>query len=355
MVRSAVGGLTAIRTALSVVAALLIGYLAVLALLPQVRDGLPAGIKWFGQPNSAATIAIVVVVLVLLGAALWRSGANRRPGAPVAIVAGLALISAALGVASYWRCHDDSNPTFFTPLIWTADLVKGANADQSLDAGACPAQTPVALDIAQLCALAAVFLSVVGVAMALFQSRVDRLRVYFARSVTAVVDMDDDSQSMVSAVARSMDHRSTLAVITANPDRPCVQEARAQGARLLTVNFTNPQTLKSLSLWRKLDRLYLLSADPSSNLLRLRTITGCLKEVDKRQRVPLIVRIDDPWQAEAWRAEHFGGSDNRWAADAVGKYEVTARQLLDRIIGTGSVRRILVCGASRLTWRCVRT
>ena len=347
--RSAVSGLTATRSVLSVVAAALICYLAVLASWPQVRDGLPAAIKWFGQPNSAASIAIVVIVLIGLAAALWRSGASRRPGAPVAIVAGLALISALLGLASYWRCRDDANPTFFTPLIWTADLVKGANADQSLSDGACPAQTPVALDVAQICALAAVFLSVVGVAMALFQSRVDRLRVYFARSVTAIVDMDDDAQSMVSAVARSMDHRGTLAVITANPDRPCVQEARAQGARVLTVNLTNPATLKSLSLWRKLDRLYLLSADPSSNLLRLGIITECLENTDERLRVPLIVRIDDPWQAEAWRAKHFGGSDTRWAADAVGKYEVTARQLLDRIIGSGSVRRILVCGASRLT------
>ena len=102
-------------------------------------------------------------------------------------------------------------------------------------------------------------------------------------------------------------------------------------------------------MWRKLDRLYLLSADPSSNLLRLGIITECLENTDERLRVPLIVRIDDPWQAEAWRAKHFGGSDTRWAADAVGKYEVTARRLLDRIIGSGSVRRILVCGASRLT------
>jgi hypothetical protein len=348
-VRTAVIGSTASRAVLSVVAATLVGYLAVLAWWPQVRDAMPAALEWFGRPNSAATIAIVVVVLILLGAALWRSGANRRPGTPIAIVAGLALVSAALGMASYWACHDDSHPTFFTPLIWTADLVKGGDADQSLTAGSCPAQTPVALDIAQLCALAAVFLSVVGVAMALFQSRVDRLRVHFARSVTAIVDMDDDAQSMVSAVARSMDHRSTLAVITANPDRPCVHEARTQGARLLTVDFTRPQTLTSLSLWRKLDRLYLLSADPSSNLLRLRTITQCLGEVGRRQRIPLIVRIDDPWQAEAWRAEHFGGSETRWAADAVGKYEVTARQLLDRITETGSVRKILVCGASRLT------
>jgi hypothetical protein len=348
-VRSAVSGLTAVRSVLAVVAAVLLCYLAVLASWPQIRDGLPTAIRWFGEPNSAATIAVVVVVVAVLAAALWRSGAERRPGAPVAVVAGLALISAFLGLASYWRCRDDANPTFFTPLIWTADLVKGGNADQSLSDGACPAQTPVALDVAQICALAAVFLSVVGVAMALFQSRVDRLRVYFARSVTAIVDVDDDSQSMVSAVARSMDHRSTLAVITTNPDRPCVQQARAQGARVLTIDFTEPAALASLSLWRKLDRLYLLSADPSSNLLRLATITECLNDADDRVRIPLIVRIDDPWQAEAWRAGHFGRSDARWAADAVGKYEVTARQLLDRIIGSGSVRRVLVCGASRLT------
>jgi len=348
-VRSAVSRQTATRSVLSVVAAVLICYLAVVASWPQARDGLPSAFRWFGQPNSAASIAIVVIVLIGLAAALWRSGATRRPGAPVAIAAGLALISALLGLASYWRCRDETNPTFFTPLIWTADLVTGADADQLLSDGACPAQTPVALDVAQICALAAVFLSVVGVAMALFHSRVDRLRVYFARSVTVIVDMDDDAQSMVSAVARSMDHRGTLAVITANLDRPCVQEARAQGARVLAVDLTNPATLKSLSLWRKLDRLYLLSADPSSNLLRLGIITECLENTGERLRVPLIVRIDDPWQAEAWRAKHFGGSDTRWAADAVGKYEVTARRLLDRIMGSGSVRRILVCGASRLT------
>lgn len=347
--RSDDSSLAASRAILSAVAALLVAYLAVLAAWPQVRDGLPESLRWFGRPNSAASIAIVVIVLVLLGAALWRSGSSKRPGAPVAIVVGLALTSAVLGLASYWRCHDDSNPTFFTPVIWTVDLVKGGNADQSLADGSCPAQTPIALDVAQLCALAAVFLTVVGAVMAVFRSRVDRLRVHFARSVTAIVDMDDDAQSMVSAVARTMDSRSTLAVLTANPERGCVLEARAQGARVVAVDFTRPETLTSLSLWRKLDRLYLLSPDPSSNLLRLRTITERVEKVGTRQRVPLIVRIDDPWQAEAWRAEHFGGSETRWAADAVGKYEVTAHQLLDRIIGDGSVKRVLVCGTSRLT------
>lgn len=335
--------------AVSVVASLLLGYLVALALAPQLRDRAPSSLQWFARPGSWQSIAIVVTVLALLGVLVVRAQGVRRPGAPVAIVAGLALISAALGLASYWDCHDDEHPWFFRPLMFTASVVKGGTGDQSLGGQTCPSPTPVALEIARLSALAAIFLSVIGVAAALFRSRMDRLRVYFARSVTAVVDVDDDTLSMVSAIARTMDPRSTLVLITTSLDHPCVPEARNHGARVVAVDFDRPDTLKTLSLWRKLDRLYLLSADPSSNLLRLKVIADRLAEVSRKQRLPLIVRIDDPWQAEAWRAMHFGGSDTRWAADAVGKYEVTARRLLDRIISTDRVDRILVCGTSRLT------
>jgi hypothetical protein len=74
-----------------------------------------------------------------------------------------------------------------------------------------------------------------------------------------------------------------------------------------------------------------------------------LSQVAHNQRVPLIVRIDDPWLAEAWRAQQFGGSDTRWAADVVGKYVVTARRLLDSIISAKSINRVFVCGTSQLT------
>lgn len=341
-------GVAAVRI-VSAIALLMLGYLVALALAPQLRDSAPVPLQWFGRPGSAQTIAIVVAVLVLLGVLVVRSRGVRRPGAPVAVVAGLALISAVLGLASYWDCHDDEHPRFFRPLMFTATVVKGGTGDQSLGGQTCPWPTPAALEIARLSALAAIFLSVIGVAAALFRSRMDRLRVYFARSVTAVVDVDDDTLSMVSAVARTMDPRGTLVLITTSLDHPCVPEARNHGARVVAVDFDRPDTLRALSLWRKLDRLYLLSADPSSNLLRLKVIAERLDEVSRKRRLPLIIRIDDPWQAEAWRAMHFGGSDTRWAADAVGKYEVTARRLLDRIISTDRVGRILICGTSRLT------
>lgn len=338
------------RTSLSVIAALLLGYTAALAISPQLRERWPTQWQWFGNPGSWQTLLILVAVLVALGWVAFYSPGAGRTGAPVAIVASLLLITAVLGLASYWHCFDDDNPKIFTPLIWTAGLVKGSTGDHDLAFGTvCPYPTPIALDLGRLTGTAAIFLSVVGIATALFQSRMDRLRISLARSVTAVVDIDDDAASVVDAVRTTLDRRTTLAVITNSPERECVRDARNMGARIVTVDFTKPETLTALPLWHKLNKLYLLSPDPSANIRRLALITERLATVSRRQRLPLTVRIDDPWQAAAWRAQHFGGVETRWAADTVGKYEVTARRLLDDVLGPAPVDRILVCGASQLT------
>ena len=336
----------AVRYGLGTLAAVLIGYLALIAAWPQLRDALPAAVRWFGAPNSAVSIAIVVSVLILLGVSLSR---DRGSGAPVAIVAGLATVTEVLGVASYWRCQDEAHPDFFPPLLWTAALVKGGDPVKTLAGGsACPASPmPVALHIAQISALAALFMSVVGVAVALFRTRGDRLRVRLARSVTAVIGIDEDTRSLVTAIERTLRDRSALVVVTDDPESADAQHARAAGARVLAAQLDTPQGLSAVPIWHKLDRLYLVAADPSTNLLRLRTISA--RGGDDRQRIPLIVRIDDPWQAASWRAQHFGGAHNRWAADTVGAYEVTARRLLDRILAGARVDRLLVCGSSPLT------
>ncbi|MHA0286454.1 hypothetical protein ACXYX3_08365 [Mycobacterium sp. C3-094] len=342
-----VGRAAATRTALWALTGVLLGYLAVIAAWPQLRERMPTGIRWFGAPNSAVTIGIVVTVMILLGLTLARRSPGRRSDAPVAIVAALAVGTAVLGIASYWRCQDDQHPDVFTPLLWTAALVKGGDPARSLSGGSCPSPMPVALNIAQISALAALFMSIVGVAMALFRSRFDRLRVRLARSVTVVVGLDEDSLPLVRAVAHTVRRGRVPVVITDNDDSDLAALARAAGARVLAVAVDQPEPLVALPLWHKIDRLYLLGPDPSTNLLRLRWITA--HGGDERQRIPLIVRIDDPWQAAAWRAQHFGGAHNRWAADTVGIYEVTARRLLDRILTGARVQRLLVCGSSQLT------
>jgi hypothetical protein len=338
----------AMRIALYVVAVVLLGYLVVLALRPTATP--PGFMSWFGKAASWRTIAIVTVVLGLVCVLSYRARRNRASATvPVAIVIALTLTSFVLAFSSYWSCNNDKHPTFFTPLAWTALLLKGGVEDRALGDNTCPARPPVALDVARIAILAAIFLSVVGVLTAVFRSQSDRLRVGLARSVTAVVGLDDDAQSMVSAIAQTLDRKSALVLMTASPDRTCIQESRTQGARVIPVDFNRPETVGTPRLWRRLDRLYLLSPDPSTSLLRLELIGKRLAQVRTTRRIPLIVRIDDPWLAEAWRAEQFGRSDTRWAADAVGKYEVTARRLVDQIIETNKVRRLIVCGSSRLT------
>ena len=338
------------RLAIPAVALALIVYLSVLAVRPSASRGLPTWLGWFGRPGSGPTIAIAVVVLGALCVLGFRSRTRHRlRNVPITVVGGLAGTAAVLGMSSYWNCHDPTDPPLITPVILTASMFWGSVGDVQLNGRVCPEQLPVALEVARLASLGAIFVGMSGVVVAVFHSQLDRLRVSLAHTVTAVVGIDEDTRSMIGAVARTLDRHDTLVVITGGPDEHSEQEARVQGARVVSVDFKVPATLESLSLWRNLERLYLMSADPSTNLAWLDAISRRLSEVGRRQRLPLIMRIDDPWQAEAWRAQYFGGSDTRWAADAVGKYETTARWLLDNIMAARTIRHVFVCGSSLLT------
>jgi hypothetical protein len=339
-----------VRIALSGVALVLLGWLCLLAARPSAVDWLPTWLRRFGEPGSSPTIAIVIAVIVALSVLSFRSLSVRRGGnVPVAVVAGLAATSAVLGFSSYWSCHDGTHPVFFQPLLWTVTLVKGYVIDFSVGGRVCPSPVPDALWVARLTALGAIFTGLAGVVIALFRSQVDRVRASLASSVTAVIGLDNETRSIVSAIATTLDRSSTLVVVTGGPDEPGALEARIHGGRVVSVDLNAAESLTSLSVWRNLERLYLMAPDPPTNQSRLESITRALAAVGHRQRLPLIVRIDDPWQAEAWRAEQLGGSDTRWAADAVGKYEVTARWLLENIIATATVEHVFVCGASELT------
>jgi hypothetical protein len=338
-----------LRVALLAVAVVLLGWLCLLAARPATVDALPHWLRRYSEPGSPLTIAIVSVVLVALCVLSFRSDSARRSrNVPVEVVAGLAATSAVLGLCTFWQCHDPRHPVFFQPLIWTVSLVKGGTGDFSMGGQTCPRFPPNALWVARLTALGAIFTGLAGVVIALFRSQVDRLRANIATSVTAVIGIDNETRSMVSAIANTLNRTGTLVVVAGGPDEPGVQEARIHGGRVVTIDFSDPGALQSLWMWRNLDRLYLMAADPPTNQLRLNAITRALTAVGHKRRLPLTVRIDDPWQAEAWRAEQLGGSDTRWAADAVGKYEVTARWLLDNLVAV-DVDHVFICGTSELT------
>lgn len=128
------------RWAVSAVGLLVIGYLAAVALQPSILDALPGWLRWFGQPGSMATIAIVVAVFGVVCVLTFRSdGGHRLVGVSFTVIAVLITMTAVLGLSSYWRCHDTGHPAFFTPLMWTAQLVKGSIGDTSLGGRSCPA------------------------------------------------------------------------------------------------------------------------------------------------------------------------------------------------------------------------
>ena len=334
------------------VSAVLLGYLVVLALWPGATP--PAPFDWFGAPRNSPTIAIVVVIVGLLCTVSYLIRRNRSSATvPVVIVVGLIGASFVLGFASYMFCRGDAGTTFFTPLEWTTGLVKGGTENKTISIGSddvpCPAGPPAALTVARLMVLGAFSVGVVGIVAAAFRLQADRIRVWLSRSATAVVGVDEAGVSMVTAIARESTRHGALVLLTSAPDGPVAQLCRSKGARVLQVDFDHPETMGSKRFWRKVQRLYLLSPDPSTNLRRLSTIGEVLGDTATGRRAPLIVRIDDPWLAIAWRAEQFGGSDTRWAGDAVGKYEVTARRLLDQITSVATITQVLICGSSQLT------
>ncbi len=347
---------------------------------------------WFGRPGPGETthpaspwptIVVAAVLIIAVCAVADRAQRARRAGTlPIGVIGILAAISAVLALSSYAKCGDPNHQRVLYPLMWAANTVKGGISDTVLPVGdpghagmLCPSPAPAALHIARLAGMSALYVGLASIALALLTAQRDRARIRLARRVTAVVDVDAHSHSLVTEICRNLERsRSRLAVIVADSKVAGLRDLRAQGACILGVHSLD--ALQSLALWRKLDRLYLLSADPSANLRRLAAINRAMG-ADPRSRLPLIVRIDDPWQAQSWRAQQLatladpheapdqrpstlaepdekpgqqtGGSDTRWAADAVGVYEITADRLLDHVQDTGQLSTLIICGTSSLT------
>lgn len=340
-----------LRIGVFAVTTVMVAYLALVAAYPWILTDLPAWISWFGRSGSIPTIVIACATIALACTLAWRHGFGRRSvGGPLSITIALTVVSFILAFGSYLWCHDNVHPPVVTALVWAGDLIKGGVDDHRFYPSwtLCPAHAPVALDIARVTTMAAILIGIAGIAIALLQSRLDRIRVRFDPSITAVIGADDEADSMLSAIGRTLEHNSRLVIVTSFDDAQRRGELRRAGHRILAVDFDKPDALASLPIWGRLSRLYLLSPDPVTNLQRLKSITRCLPAARNR-RLPLTVRIDDPWQAEAWRAQQLGGSDQRWAADTVGKYEVTAHRLLDIVIDDELATKIVVCGTTPLT------
>lgn len=337
------------------VAALL--YVCALALVPELSEGAADRLWGFGLPGSHWSIAVVLAIpLVLVG---LRRLAGRPPftSQPLLMIAAMAGSVLVLGMSAYWHCHGGQAP-FFAPLAWTLALFLG-NVE-TVDDGACAAM-PVALEIARLLALVTTLTAALAAGLQLFHSQVDRIAIWRARSLTVVVGIDDETVSIVRAILRSCDPAGTVAILTDDLESAAARRARDLGAKLRNVNLAEPAELAQLALWKRLDRLYLMSVDPVDNLRLFKAADSAVNTEDVRRRVPLTVRIDDPWQAEVWRRSFLVSAERCWVADAVGKYEVTAAKLVRHLttrpqtggVGASEGTTVVLCGLYPLTYALV--
>ncbi len=347
---------------------LAIAYVGARALFPRLAAGWPRFIEWFGAPGNYPTI--VIVLAFPLARILVARAAGQRPftGAPLFFLAAMAASAIVLGMSAYARCYGSPDPTntdfdaetpFFAPLGWTLALFAGNVEDRfGPNSSAACTQVPIALEIARLLAITTTLTAGLAAALTLFRSQVDRFAIWRARSLTVAIGLDDDTVSIIRAIAGTLGNDETLVAITKDANTPAASAVRGMGAKVRVVNLDEPETMARLRLWTRLDRLYLLSEDPVQNLRRFKVIDAALEKLkDVRIRLPLIVRIDDPWQAEVWRRSFLANVNRRWVADAVGRYEITAAKLVrhmttkhDGAEHSDPPSTVVLCGLHPLTY-----
>jgi hypothetical protein len=330
-------------------------YVCLTAVLPGLVDIVPHTFAWFGRPGSALTVIITMALPAV--ALLGNMGLLRRT--PLLILTAMAASAVVLGMSSYWRCHGEQS-LFFSPLAWTLGLFLGAVEDpfKALEGSACARQAfPVALEIARLLAIATTLTTALATVLTLFRDQLDKVLIRLSRSVTVVVGIDDESISMVEAISRTAGVRERLVILTADASRPAVSAAREAGAKIQEVNLHDGDALIGMGLWGRLKRLYMLSEDPIQNLQRFAAIeSAVVRELPDRLRLPVTMRIDNPWEAEVWRRSFLSSSDQRWAADATGPNEITATRLVRHLLQARpqamdlTPQTVLLCGLTPLTF-----
>jgi hypothetical protein len=273
------------------------------------------------------------------------------------LTTGLAVTTLFLGLASYWHCPKGGvQSSFWGALTGALNLFVGNTPDCQADDYA----HPLAEQVARLSGLLLLAIAALGIAATVFRAQADRLQVRFARALVVLVGLTDESIGLLRRLSAERDSRTTLAVLVEDAGNPLIKMARDLGAKVAFCDIDDPPTLRTLLTAQarfSVRALYAVSADVSVNLRwtsQFRAIADSTKPSTSDMPPRMIVRIDDPWEAEYWRrtnayrtGERGKSASVRWMSDALSVYEVTAALILDRIL-TGSYDRLVLVGSSPL-------
>ena len=301
---------------------------------------------------------LLAAPVVLGGAAVWAYYRPRRSESrnyALGVTALLVLSVLVLAFPTYWSCPStDGQSRFWTQLTFALNTIIG-------DYRECGTPTepryPLALQLARFLGPLAVVATAVGVVGRVFRAQIDRVRVRWARRLIVVVGLQEGGMPVLLELLGRRDEHTTVAVLVEGPADPVVERARLRGARVVVVNPQNGRRLQTL-LCRggrfRVRTVHALAADVATNLAwadRIRTAAASSRAV-LGLAPRMIVRIDDPWQAEYWRRRSTfrrtePGQQIAWASDSLSTYEVTASLVVRRVAG-GGFDSIVLVGSSPL-------
>ncbi|MGC3993040.1 MAG: RyR domain-containing protein [Propionicimonas sp.] len=322
---------------------LLLGWLAATALFPGLRDSAPRFLAWLATPGSATAMTVALALAAASLGLLLASRPYDGVRVPFVLSAACAIAAGVLGLASYLPCAG-SRPALWDAVADTLGLFLGGFEFPFGPGEACVHPAPLALHLARLLAIVATLSGAVSLLLTVSRAQLDRLGLLRARTVTLVVGLDDTSWPVVAGLAADRRGGRRCVLLVEDADPPLETRARAAGLLVLRTPAGDPLDLGSASLWRRVRRVHLLSGDSALNRARAAQLKDALADGSTvsggATTLTLVARIDDPWHADDWTTSQIG--DPHLVVDAIGTYEATASDLVERLRDLPPARVLLV-------------
>jgi hypothetical protein len=300
------------------------------------------------QPGGQRTLLVAIGIWLVAWVCYWWPRRLQAPLVAMATVVSMVVIGGVLSTASLVPCSGGETKT--AVVAWQLGMYVGNFPTVYGQAGSCPAQPPLALQLGEVVCLGATMVGAIAAAAVLWRKPMSRLQARAVSDATVFIGLDAMTMPVLRHLAGA-GRPNRIIVIEPDITHPMLDEARATGARIMIGDPASERVLRPvLAGWRgcALSYLYALRQDVQDNEAVLAAAHQILRRYRPHpERQPhLIARIDDPRHANHWRGWRCGTSSH-WFEDALSAQEVTASALVNEIFRVGA-RQLLLCGDSTL-------
>lgn len=343
-------GSARLLTRLLVVLGLLLGLWTLLLGGAAMGADLPAPFAAMTAPSSLpAALGYLVLLTGSLAVAVIRPRDLPRGGGPNehlwTVTGSVAAVAATLGFFAYARC--DADLPVLWHMYWVLQLFLGFLVDPGV-AATCPVFPSLAIQIARLLALVALFGGAAAAMTLVLRGRYSKGRLAWDPAARYFVGVDEQSFPLLASALTDVSRTGRVFVVSPDPTSDVVATARSLGAVHLDALGDETEILQR-ALRRPwfsdrqhafgLSQFACLSADADINLARYRELVRLLAPDTQvanelRDDLAITIRIDEVHRGERWwreqaQAMSFGHAG--FTVDMVGVFDSTARHIVNRI------------------------